>query len=135
MFVKYASGFIIFPGGFGTLDEFFESMTLIQTLKIDPFPVFCVGKDYWSPLVNWLRQIVLDKFGNISSQDMELFRLTDDVAEAVQLVKDCHDKQYWLASQPVPKVDGPAALPTGEGTRMDIDPGRIDSRSRRSQSD
>lgn len=122
MFVKYASGFIIFPGGFGTMDEFFESMTLIQTLKVDPFPVICVGKKFWTGLIDWLRSTMLEQHGNIGKDDLELFRVTDDVGEAVQLVRDCYDNKCWLSSRPQPPISAAAARPTAEGTRIGIDP-------------
>ena len=124
MFVKYASGFIIFPGGFGTMDEFFESMTLIQTLKIEPFPVVCIGKAFWSGLIDWMRKVMLQEHGNISPDDLDLFRVTDDVSEAVALVKQCYDKKCWVAPRTPPAISAAAARPTGEGTRIGIDPGR-----------
>jgi uncharacterized protein (TIGR00730 family) len=80
MFVRYASGFVVFPGGFGTIDEMFEALTLIQTDKIREFPVVLVGSDYWSGLVDWLRRSVLGE-GKISPEDMDLFCLTDDPLE------------------------------------------------------
>ncbi|MAE64245.1 MAG: TIGR00730 family Rossman fold protein [Phycisphaeraceae bacterium] len=124
MFVKYASGFIIFPGGFGTMDEFFESMTLIQTLKIDPFPVVLIGKKFWSGLIDWMRTVMLDEFQNISPEDMDLFRLTDDVDEAVSIVQECHKQKSWLGPGSPPAISPAAAQPTGEGTRIGIDPMR-----------
>ncbi len=83
MFVKYADGFVILPGGFGTLDEFFEALTLIQTGRIRHFPVFLVGSEYWTGLLDWLRTTVLPA-GLISSEDLEIVRLTDDVAEVAR---------------------------------------------------
>ena len=77
MFVRYASGFVVFPGGFGTLDELFEALTLIQTGKITEFPVVLVGSDYWSGLVDWFRERMLAE-GNISPDDLDLFKVTDD---------------------------------------------------------
>ncbi len=82
MFVKYAQGFVVFPGGFGTLDELFESLTLIQTGKIAPFPIVLMGTAFWQGLTEWLRETLLT-IGTISSTDMGLFRLTDDPKEAV----------------------------------------------------
>ncbi len=85
MFVKYAVAFICFPGGFGTLDEFFESMTLIQTMKIERFPVILIGSEFWKPLIDWMRtQQVENKF--IRPEDLELCTITDDVKEAVQRI-------------------------------------------------
>jgi uncharacterized protein (TIGR00730 family) len=80
MFVRYASGFVVFPGGFGTLDELFESLCLIQTGKVRYFPVVLVGSDYWRGLVDWMRERMLAE-GKISPEDMDLFSLTDDPAE------------------------------------------------------
>jgi uncharacterized protein (TIGR00730 family) len=80
MFVRYASGFVVFPGGFGTLDELFESLTLIQTGKVMHFPVMLVGSDYWSGLLDWIRERMLAE-GKISPEDLELFSVTDDPAE------------------------------------------------------
>jgi uncharacterized protein (TIGR00730 family) len=77
MFVRYASGFVVFPGGFGTMDELFEALTLIQTGKIKEFPVVLVGCDYWSGLVDWFKERMLTE-GNISPDDLDLFTLTDD---------------------------------------------------------
>ncbi len=85
MFVKYSIGYIIFPGGFGTMDEFFEALTLIQTEKISHFPLVMFGSDYWCGLLEWLREKVL-KEGAIEASDMELFRVTDDPAEAANII-------------------------------------------------
>jgi uncharacterized protein (TIGR00730 family) len=85
MFVKYSLGFVIFPGGFGTLDELFEALTLIQTKKIRDFPVVLFGTSYWSGMVNWLRDVVLPD-GKIGTHDLELFHLTDSPEEVVQIV-------------------------------------------------
>ncbi len=85
MFVRYASAFVVFPGGFGTLDELFEVLTLIQTRKIRGFPLVLVGRDYWEPLVDWLRDHVL-RDGKISPDDLDLFRLVDDADEILRVV-------------------------------------------------
>ncbi len=85
MFVKYASAFIVFPGGYGTLDELFEALTLIQTGKVKHFPVILFGRRYWSGMVDWLRETVAAE-RKVNVEDLELFRVTDDPAEAVQLV-------------------------------------------------
>jgi len=85
MFVKYAQAYIILPGGFGTLDELFESITLIQTHKIKPFPVFLVDKSYWQPLLDWLRQTLLAR-DKISSEDLDIFQLMDDPDEIVHAI-------------------------------------------------
>lgn len=80
MFAKYASGFVIFPGGFGTLDELFESLTLIQTRTLSDFPLVLVGRDYWKPLLDWVRTSMLDR-GFIRKSDLDLFVLLDDPNE------------------------------------------------------
>ena len=85
MFVKYARGFVIFPGGLGTLDELFESLTLVQTGKIEHFPIVLFGTKYWTGLLDWMRKVVLAE-GAISPQDLELFDITDDPEEAAALV-------------------------------------------------
>jgi uncharacterized protein (TIGR00730 family) len=91
MFVKYAQGFIVMPGGFGTLDEFFESLTLIQTQKIGRFPIVLVGKEFWNGLLDWVKDIML-KEGNISPEDLDLFHLVDTADEAVNCILDFYTK-------------------------------------------
>jgi uncharacterized protein (TIGR00730 family) len=85
MFVKYASGFVVLPGGLGTLDELFEALTLVQTGKVTRFPIVLFGTDYWNGLVDWLREKVVAQ-GKASEKDLLLFHVTDDVEEAVALV-------------------------------------------------
>ena len=85
MFVKYAQGFVVLPGGLGTLDELFEALTLVQTQKVTRFPIVLFGTEYWSGLVDWLRDTLIAQ-GKASEQDLELFHVTDDVDEAVALV-------------------------------------------------
>ncbi|MBN2731605.1 MAG: TIGR00730 family Rossman fold protein [Balneolaceae bacterium] len=91
MFVKYAQGFIVFPGGFGTLDEFFEAMTLIQTNKVTRFPVILVGKNYWSGLVEWIKKTMIEN-KTISKEDIDLFKVTDDCDEAVNIICEFYKK-------------------------------------------
>lgn len=85
MFVKYAQGFVVLPGGLGTLDELFEALTLVQTGKVTRFPIVLFGTAYWSGLVDWLRDTVVAQ-GKASEHDLLLFHVTDDVDEAVDLV-------------------------------------------------
>jgi uncharacterized protein (TIGR00730 family) len=92
MFVRYASGFVVFPGGFGTMDELWEALTLIQTGKITEFPVVLVGTDYWSELVAWAGDRMLAE-GNISPDDLDLFTLTDDPAEVRDLLTKAAHRQ------------------------------------------
>ena len=91
MFVKYAQGFIVMPGGFGTLDEFFEAITLIQTKKIHPFPVVMMGSEYWNGLFSWFKAVALNE-GMISKSDLDLFSITDDPKDAVEIVKRFYKK-------------------------------------------
>ncbi len=86
MFVKYAVAYIILPGGFGTMDELFESVTLIQTHKIKPFPVILVGSNYWKGLLDWIKEVVL-KEGRISPTDLDILQLIDDPEEIVKTIK------------------------------------------------
>jgi uncharacterized protein (TIGR00730 family) len=88
MFVKYAQGFIAMPGGFGTLDELFESLTLIQTHKVAQFPVVLVGTEFWGGLIDWIKTVMLDKEKNISEDDMFLFKLVDTADDAVNYILD-----------------------------------------------
>src|SRR5215213_9922513 len=87
MFVKYAQGFVIFPGGFGTFDELFESLTLVQTGKIEHFPIILWGRDYWTPLLDWLKSQVAPH-GMIASNDVELLKVTDDNDEIVGWIEE-----------------------------------------------
>lgn len=86
MFVKYSTAFVILPGGYGTLDEFFESITLIQTEKIRPFPVILIDRNYWKGLVDWMQNTVLGS-DNISPEDLKIFHLVDTPEEAVKIIK------------------------------------------------
>lgn len=88
VFVKYSQGFVVLPGGFGTLDEFFEALTLIQTKKINKRPVVLMGSAYWSGLVDWINQTMLLAENNISEKDLDLFRVVDTAEEAVQYIED-----------------------------------------------
>ena len=96
MFQKYAQGFIVLPGGFGTFDEFFESATLIQTGKIGRFPIVLVGKDYWDGLIDWIEDKVMEEQKNISPEDTNLFQLVDTAEEAVSVIVDFYG-QYLLS--------------------------------------
>jgi uncharacterized protein (TIGR00730 family) len=136
MFVKYASAFICFPGGYGTLDEFFETLTLVQTLKIEAFPIVLYGTEYWRGLVEWLRGL-RPRF--IDSEDMAIFRCCDDPRECADMVVQGIQTHWWK-----PADDGltaaagngsnrlknplsvPKAMDTGEGTRYGKRPRRPD---------
>jgi hypothetical protein len=90
MFVKYSLGFIIFPGGFGTLDELFEALTLIQTKKIRNFPIVLFGSAYWGGLLGWIRDFAMEE-GKVTEQDLKLLHLTDSPAEVVQIIVNSQD--------------------------------------------
>ena len=96
MFQKYAQGFIVLPGGFGTFDEFFESITLMQTDKIGKFPIVLVGTDYWKGLVDWIQDVVLKEENNISTKDLDLFKVVDTAEEAVEVIDSFYGK-YMLS--------------------------------------
>jgi uncharacterized protein (TIGR00730 family) len=92
MFIKYAQGFVVLPGGFGTLDELFEALTLIQTKKIGAFPIILVGKDYWAGLVEWIQKTLLENGKFVSPEDMFLFKVVDTPDEAVKAIVEFYTK-------------------------------------------
>lgn len=92
MFVKYSQGFIVLPGGFGTMDELFEAITLIQTAKIAEFPIILVGKSFWTGLIDWIREEVLTRENNVAPEDLNLFRLVDTAEEAVEHIVRFYEK-------------------------------------------
>jgi len=96
MFQKYAQGFIVLPGGFGTFDEFFESVTLIQTGKIGRFPIVLVGSSFWGGLVTWIEKVVQEEQRNISPEDTDLFKVVDTSQEAVDVINKFYTK-YLLS--------------------------------------
>ncbi len=96
MFVRYSQGFIVMPGGFGTLDELFEALTLIQTKKIGAFPIVLVGKDFWGGLVDWIKQTLLAQANNISEKDLDLFHVVETAEDAVQVIDNFYNK-YLLS--------------------------------------
>ncbi|BDC97913.1 TIGR00730 family Rossman fold protein [Persicobacter psychrovividus] len=96
MFVRYSQGFVVMPGGMGTLDELFEAITLIQTEKIGRFPIVLVGKEYWTGLVDWLRTMVFEKEKNISERDFDLFHIVDTPEEVLEVINDFYSK-YLLS--------------------------------------
>lgn len=98
MLVKYSLAFVIFPGGFGTMDELFEALTLIQTGKIHNFPVVMIGRSYWQGLVDWLRQTMLTD-GKISEQDLDLLYITDSIEEAVSVITECARTESWRSEK------------------------------------
>ena len=92
MFIKYAQGFIVLPGGVGTLDELFEAITLIQTGKIGKFPIVLIGSSYWFGIIDWIKEVMLAKEGNISPEDLDLFQIVDTPSEAVDIIEKFYQK-------------------------------------------
>jgi uncharacterized protein (TIGR00730 family) len=134
MFVKYATAFVCFPGGYGTLDEFFETLTLIQTMKIKPFPIVLYGKKHWTGLAEWMKEQLIPNY--VDPEDPGIFRIVDSVEECVDAVKEGTKKPWW---KPIDKelrkiskagngklpISSRAALAsTGEGTRYGSRPKR-----------
>ena len=92
MFVKYSQGFVVMPGGFGTLDELFEAITLIQTKKIGQFPIVLVGKEYWQGLLNWMKETLLDRHHTINPEDLDLFHVVETPTDAVKKIDEFYSK-------------------------------------------
>ncbi len=92
MFVKYSQGFVVMPGGFGTLDELFEAITLIQTNKIDKFPIILVGSEYWGGLIDWIRSTLFETFQNISDGDIDLVQVVDTEDEVIDILDKFYDE-------------------------------------------
>ena len=93
MFVKYAQGFVVMPGGFGTLDEFFEAVTLVQTFKAERFPIILVGSKFWKGLIDWIKNTLLTEHKNISKGDLDLFYVVDTKDEVIDVLENFH-KNY-----------------------------------------
>jgi uncharacterized protein (TIGR00730 family) len=117
MFVKYAEAFVCFPGGFGTLDEFFESMTLIQTGKVERFPVLLIGSEYWKPLVEWMDLRLGGEHGFISPGDVDLCEITDDIFYAAHRIMEA--RMQRLIQPPQQTL---AQILTPEGTKQGTQP-------------
>lgn len=96
MFVKYSQGFVVMPGGFGTLDELFEAITLIQTKKIDKFPIILVGKEFWAGLIDWVKDTLSAKFKTISPEDLDLIEIVDHEDEVIEILDNFYN-QYDLS--------------------------------------
>ena len=94
MFIKYAQGFIVLPGGYGTLDEMFEALTLIQTKKSGKFPIILIGTEFWSGLINWIKDVLLKEENNISEEDLDLIKIVDSAEEAVKQINEFYKKYH-----------------------------------------
>lgn len=92
MFVKYSQGFVVMPGGFGTMDEVFEALTLIQTYKIGRFPIVLVGSKFWGGLMEWIKDVVLGQENNISAEDLNLFKIVDTAEETVKVIEEFYTR-------------------------------------------
>ena len=112
MFLKYAHGFIVFPGGFGTMDELFESLVLIQTLKQAFFPVVLMGSDYWDGLIQWMKQAMLKDHAFISPEDMDVFTVVDDPKKAAKIIVDFKEAEGPVGIELPPGMKKPQ-----DGTR------------------
>jgi uncharacterized protein (TIGR00730 family) len=147
MFTKYASAFVCFPGGYGTLDETFEILTLIQTLKVEAFPIVLYGSDYWNPMHDWIEGKLRPRY--IDREDSEIYRIVDSPTEAVRLVKRGVKKHWWRpldrdlvaatagngqAKRRKPLESGANAQDTGEGTRYGKRPRRTQKKHARPES-
>jgi uncharacterized protein (TIGR00730 family) len=97
MFVKYAQAFVMMPGGFGTMDETFEVLTLIQTLKINKIPVILYGSEFWKGLLDWIEGTMLKKYNHISPDDLDLVKVTDSVEEAVEIIRTFYIDEHRLS--------------------------------------
>lgn len=90
-----AQAYVFFPGGFGTLDEFFEMVTLVQTQKMEPVPIVCVGADFWSPLDAWIRAQMVQELGTVLAEETDLYKVVNTAAEAFELIKDSKERKYF----------------------------------------
>jgi uncharacterized protein (TIGR00730 family) len=97
MFIKYAQAFVMMPGGFGTMDEAFECLTLVQTLKIDKIPIVLYGTDFWEGLLEWLDKVMGQKYNHIHQNDLQLFKLTDSIDETVDIIKTFYKDERQLS--------------------------------------
>jgi uncharacterized protein (TIGR00730 family) len=97
MFIKYAQAFVMMPGGFGTMDEAFECLTLVQTLKIDKIPIVLYGTDFWEGLLEWLDKVMGQKYNHIHHNDLQLFKLTDSIDETVDIIKTFYKDERQLS--------------------------------------
>jgi uncharacterized protein (TIGR00730 family) len=118
MFVKYSEGFVIFPGGFGTLDELFEALTLVQTHKIHRFPIVLYDSGYWKGLLGWIEERMIAE-GTISPEDLNLLIVSDDVEEICQIMVDCYQKQCWEVWKQSTGARLDADPPTGPASAID----------------
>lgn len=117
MFLKYAHGFVVFPGGYGTMDEFFESLVLIQTLKQAQFPVILMVSEYWAGLIDWIKQTMLAEYEYISPEDLDVFTIEDDPQAAVRIITDFREKQGKSG------LDMPPGMKKGMGPGLRLESG------------
>ena len=123
MFVKYSNGFVIFPGGFGTLDELFEALTLVQTRKVSRFPIILYHRPYWQGLLSWIEHTQLAE-GTIAPEDLNLLMLTDSVDEARDMLVDCYQRRCWTTWKRSLGAEMDAQFPDSPATAPD--PGKAD---------
>jgi len=121
MFIKYSHAFVCFPGGYGTMDELFEALCLIQTMKIDPFPVILFGSEFWNGLADWIRGAMVERYGTVAEKDLRLFEIMDDVEQVADKLLGCEAGQSWRQAAPAGSVAQGDKI-TADGTRYGIAP-------------
>lgn len=122
MFVKYSHAFVCFPGGYGTMDEYFETLTLMQTMKIDPRPLVLMGCEYWSGLITWINKTLNHQYHTINPADLNLFQLTDDPEEACRIIVEAEKGRCWTPPPATGTTLSQSRQISPEGTRFGIAP-------------
>ncbi len=122
MFVKYSHACVCFPGGYGTMDEFFETLTLVQTMKIDPRPLVLMGRDYWQGLIDWMDQTMNQKYHTIHPSDLKLFQITDDPEYACKIIVDSEKGRCWTPPHGGDVTTIQSRQISPEGTRFGVVP-------------
>ena len=122
MFVKYSHACVCFPGGYGTMDEFFETLTLVQTMKIDPRPLVLIGRDYWQGLIDWIDQTMNQKLSTIYPSDLKLFQITDDPEYACKIIVDSEKGRCWTPPHGGEVTTKQSHQISPEGTRFGVVP-------------
>ncbi len=122
MFVKYSHACVCFPGGYGTMDEYFETLTLVQTMKIDPRPLVLMGRDYWQGLIDWMDQTMNQKYHAIHPSDLKLFQVTDDPEYACKIIVDSEKGRCWTPPHGGEVTTNQSGQISPEGTRFGVVP-------------
>ena len=122
MFIKYSHAVVCFPGGYGTMDECFEALTLVQTMKIDPRPVILVGKDFWKGLIDWMRKTLEKEYKTVDQSDLNIFRITDDPEEVCDILVKAEEGRCWIPPAQAYSGFNTARQLSPEGTRFGVTP-------------